>query len=265
MKRIIAFLAGLSLLALAGFASAEFIDNEDATIQGTASAQVTGLWSVDNARSGQPSTLWAQVKNTGSSALPSTAKVWFYVDGPSWSGTQWVGSKSVSGLWPGSTDWYSFEWLIPSGATAGTYTYWAQVWTDKSISYWSSAQTFSVSSGGTPGPTTLISPTGIITDNTPTYSWNSVSGSTWYYLWVNDSTGNKIKQWYTAVQAGCATGGTCSVTPGTALADGTGKWWVQTWNSNGYGLWSNEMVFTVDSSSSAIIIDHTCTDLNQIP
>ena len=211
----------------------------------SASAQILQIWPVDNATCGQTSTLWAEVKNTGSSALPSNAKVWFYVDGPNWSGTNWVGSASVSGLSAGSTDWYSFDWPIPSGATSGTYTYWAQVWTDKSISDWSSAQTFDVSCGGMPGPATLISPTGIITDNTPTYSWNAVSGSTWYYLWVNDSTGNKIKQWYTAAQAGCASGGTCSVTPATTLSYGAGQWWIQTWNSNGYGPWSDPLSLTL--------------------
>jgi hypothetical protein len=32
-------------------------------------------------------------------------------------------------------------------------------------------------------------------DNTPTYKWRAVTTSSWYYLWVNDSTGNKIKKW----------------------------------------------------------------------
>ena len=130
----------------------------------------------------------AQVQNSGSSALPSNGKVWFYVDGPSWSGAHWVGSASVADLSAGSTDWYSLDWLIPSGASAGTYTYWAQVWADTAISDWSSPQTFDVSCGGIPGAATLVAPTGTITDSTPAYSWNSVSGSTWYYLWVDDST-----------------------------------------------------------------------------
>ena len=209
------------------------------------SAQVTSLYPVNNAQCGQTSTLWAQVQNTGSSALPSNATGWFYVDGPGWSGTNWVGSASVSGLSTGSTDWYSFDWLIPSGASAGTYTYWAQVWADTAISDWSSPQTFDVLCGGIPGKATLVSPSGTITDSTPAYSWNSVSGSTWYYLWVDDSTGTKIKQWYSADQAGCASGGTCSVTSSTVLADGAGQWWVQTWNGSGYGPWSDAMSFTL--------------------
>ena len=97
---------------------------------------------------------------------------------------------------------------------------------------WSSARGFTVQ--GLPPAATLISPTGAITDNTPTYTWNAVAGSTWYYLWVNDSTGNKIQHWYTASAVGCSSGtGTCSVTPSTVLSPGSGTWWIQTYNSSG--------------------------------
>jgi hypothetical protein len=93
---------------------------------------------------------------------------------------------------------------------------------------------------------TLVSPWGSIGSNVPTYTWNAVFNSTWYCLWVDDHTGNRISQWYTAAQAGCSSGiGTCSVTPQTALATGTGKWWVQTWDANGSGPWSDVMIFNV--------------------
>ena len=51
---------------------------------------------------------------------------------------------------------------------------------------------------GPPGSATLISPAGSIATHTPTSQWNAVPSSTWYYLWVDDSTGNRIQQWYTA-------------------------------------------------------------------
>ena len=51
-----------------------------------------------------------------------------------------------------------------------------------------------------PGKVTLISPSGQIGATTPTYSWNADPSAIWYYLWVNDSTGNRITQWYTAAQ-----------------------------------------------------------------
>jgi len=99
-----------------------------------------------------------------------------------------------------------------------------------------------------PDKATLVSPAGTVASATPTYTWNAVFGSTWYYLWANDSSTNsgKVKAWYTATQAGCSSGsGTCSVTPSTALAAGTSQWWIQTWNDAGYGPWSDVMNFVV--------------------
>jgi len=188
---------------------------------GTPAATIVSLWPVSGATAGGTAKLWAQVKNTGSVTLPSSALVWFYVDGPSWSGSHWVGSAAVSGLTAGSTNWYSINWTIPTAV--GTYTYWAQVWTTIAISDWSTGQEFSVT-GGVPVAATLVSPSGTITTNTPTYVWNAVSNSTWYCLWGDDSTGNKIQKWYTASEVGCASGtGTCLVKPSTALASGTAQ------------------------------------------
>ena len=109
-------------------------------------ASVLSLWPVYNALCGITTTLWAQVKNTGASALPSSTSVWFWVDGPSWSGNHWVGSRSVAGLAANTTQWYSLEWTIPSDSRLGTYTYWAQVWRGSSapISAWKGPQTFTV-------------------------------------------------------------------------------------------------------------------------
>jgi hypothetical protein len=97
-----------------------------------------------------------------------------------------------------------------------------------------------------PGAATLVSPSGTITTHTPTYTWNAVSVATWYYLQVNDPSGVRILQWYTAAACGCASGtGTCSLTPTTVLASGAGRWWIQTNNSVGNGPWSAPMDFTV--------------------
>ena len=55
-----------------------------------------------------------------------------------------------------------------------------------------------------PGKATPVSPMGAVYDDTPTYKWNAVSDSTWYYLWVDDSSGTPIKKWYRATDASCA-------------------------------------------------------------
>jgi len=63
-----------------------------------------------------------------------------------------------------------------------------------------------------PGPATLISPKGVISDTTPTYTWFEVETSTWYRLWVDGPSGTVINQWYRAEDSNCA-GGVCAVTP----------------------------------------------------
>ncbi len=78
---------------------------------------------------------------------------------------------------------------------------------------------------------------------TPVYEWAAVQWSESYQLWVNDSSGNRIQQWYTAAQAGCASGGTCAAAPAVTLDAGTVDWWIQTRNSFGTGPWSAKSSF----------------------
>jgi hypothetical protein len=40
------------------------------------------------------------------------------------------------------------------------------------------------------------------------------------------------------------------VTNATTLPVGTNTWWVQTWNSAGYGPWSSGLTFTISTSGS---------------
>jgi hypothetical protein len=127
--------------------------------------------------------------------------------------------------------------------TAGDCQWWLKAKNTSGEGPWSSGMPFTIPA---PGAATLISPSGTITDTTPTYTWNAVPISTHYYLWVNDSTGNRIQQWYTAADCGCSSGtGTCSVTPSTVLNPGACSWWIQTYNNAGYGRWSSGMSFTV--------------------
>jgi hypothetical protein len=99
---------------------------------------------------------------------------------------------------------------------------------------------------GPPGAATLIMPTGSIATNTPTYTWNAVPGATCYNLSVNDSTGNRVRKWYTAEEVDCPIGiGTCSVTPATTLNPGAAQWWILTVNNSGTGPLSSPMSFTV--------------------
>jgi hypothetical protein len=127
----------------------------------------------------------------------------------------------------------------------GSGQWWVRTYNSAGYGDWSSGMSFSVGVSS-PGQATLLSPSGSITDTTPPYEWDAVAGATWYHLYVNDSTGNKINQWYSAMDLHCPRSpALCRVTLGTVLASGNGQWWVQTYNSAGSGDWSSGMLFTV--------------------
>src|SRR5207247_10976701 len=96
------------------------------------------------------------------------------------------------------------------------------------------------------GAPTPVPPARITATTTPSYARNAVASATLYLLWVDDSSGGRIRQWYTATQAGCAGGtGACSLTPSVELTPGAGQWWIVTANASGNGPWSARMAFTV--------------------
>lgn len=146
--------------------------------------------------------------------------------------------------------------VTPTTALAiGPAQWWIQTWNDSGYGPWSDGMAFTVSAAGPPDKATLVSPTGTVTTTTPTYTWNAVAESTRYLLYVNDSTNSngKIQAWYTSAGAGCASGtGTCAVTPTTALAQGSCRWWIQTYNAAGYGPWSDSLSFIVGSTGTEI-------------
>jgi bacillolysin len=182
--------------------------------------------------------------NSISTTIPTYT--WNEVNGATWY-YLWVNGPSGNVI----KTWYTSADANCNGTTcsvtpstnlsAGSHTWWIQTWNSAGYGPWSNGMTFTVSP---PGAATLVSPTGTTGDNTPTYTWNEVSGATWYYLWVDGPSGNVIKTWYSSAQANC-NGSTCSVTPSTILSNGAHTWWIQTWNSVGYGPWSNRMDFSV--------------------
>jgi uncharacterized protein YjiK len=138
--------------------------------------------------------------------------------------------------------------VTPAGVTltSGSYRWWIQTWNDTGYGLWSSAMNFSLEA---PGLAALVSPSGIILNPTPAYTWNTASAATWYYLWVSrvnedGSLTTVHTKWYDASLVCSA--GTCSVTPaGVTLTSGSYRWWIQTWNDAGYGPWSTRMDFSL--------------------
>jgi hypothetical protein len=114
---------------------------------------------------------------------------------------------------------------------------------------WSAKRAFSTAAHRYPGATTLVSPKGTISISLPTYTWNRLSSSTEYYLWINSSSGNIFKQWYPSTATLCP-GTTCSVKPDLPLEKGAYTWWIQTKNSTGEGLWSQALSMTVQATDT---------------
>jgi hypothetical protein len=174
---------------------------------------------------------------------------WYYlwVNGPSGNMIQQWYSAAQAGCGSGTGTCS----VTPTTTLAtGNHTWWIQTWNQYGYGSWSAGQSFTETPGSVPGAVTLIAPSGSTTNPPPYYWWYEDSCATWYYLWVNGPSGTAvIQQWYTAAQANC-NGTWCWVTNATTLPVGTNTWWVQTWNSAGYGPWSSGLTFTISTSGS---------------
>ncbi len=171
-------------------------------------------------------------------AVPGATFYYLWVNGPAGNVIkQWYTSAEAGCASDTSCD------VTPATTLAGgNHTWWIQTWNPGGTGPWSSGMSFATVPLGS---ATLVSPITGTTNGTPTFTWNAVPGSTWYYLWVNGPSGVVIQKWYTAAQAGCAGGGTCSVVSPITLSSGTQRWWIQTWNSAGVGPWSAGASFNV--------------------
>ena len=56
---------------------------------------------------------------------------------------------------------------------------------------WSDGVAFTAPVPIFPGKATLISPSGGVSTSMPTYLWNADPNATWYFLWVDDTTGKQ--------------------------------------------------------------------------
>jgi hypothetical protein len=137
----------------------------------------------------------------------------------------------------------------PLNLAYGSHRWWVQAWGNGVYGFWSNPRDFFQL---LPGRATLTSPSGTITTRTPTFRWSRVNGATWYQLWISTSGGSHVfSRWYTAAEVNCSSTSSaiCFRAP-VNLANGSYRFWVQTWNSYGYGPWSNPNSFTVSAVST---------------
>jgi hypothetical protein len=100
-------------------------------------------------------------------------------------------------------------------------------------------------SGATP-----ITPTGSIPTGSPTFSWNTIAGATWYYLGVGGASFNPVyfQQWYDASTICTPHPGTCTLANLVNLPVGAAVWKVQAWGPGGISVLSSERSFTVNAT-----------------
>ena len=136
------------------------------------------------------------------------------------------------------------EWL--QGATSATpnsnlavggYRYWVRTWGNDEYGDWSKPGEFTIQALK-PGLATLLGPSGVTNDRTPTLSWTTAKGATWYHLYVLNVTTGKVvfDQWLE---------GATTATPNSDLATGSYRLWVRTWGNDEYGDWTDEMRFEI--------------------
>jgi L-rhamnose mutarotase len=173
---------------------------------------------------------------------------YLYVSGP---------SNYVFTQWYRALDFCGASTCTVANATPnlaiGQYRWWVQTWNGTGYGPWSTGMDFTVPAPVPPAAATLVSPNGSITTINPTYTWNKVSGATWYYLYVSGPSNYVFAQWY-HTDAVCGVS-TCSVANATPnLAVGTHRWWVQTWSGAGYGPWSTGMDFTPTPPAATTLV-----------
>jgi hypothetical protein len=131
----------------------------------------------------------------------------------------------------------------------GNYTWSVRAWgpggyNNGDSSQWA-ADTFSVNAPAA-GVPTLIAPSGAISNPNPEFSWNSVTGGTWYHIWVEYNGSRIYHKWLSATELGCAGGGVCAKTePTINLNPAAYLWKVQAYTPAGVGGWSSTMGFTI--------------------
>ncbi len=137
---------------------------------------------------------------------------------------------------PTSTPYYTPE----SALSPGTYYWHVRASNSCGDGPWSSVWTITILP--IPSAPSLSSPSNgsTISDTTPTFMWDSVSGAISYTIQVDDNSG------FNSPEIDQTTSST-SYTPGSALPDGTYYWRAQASNACGTGSWATVWQFTVDT------------------
>jgi PKD repeat protein len=112
-----------------------------------------------------------------------------------------------------------------------------------------SCQTISVNAGAPQ----LVSPTATITDPSPTFEWNGPVATTRYRVYIRNTSGLVLDQWYEVGNSDVAcTGGNCTFSY-TLPLNSDYTWYVFGQGPFGYTLWSEAGNFTLEVPAPSVI------------
>jgi hypothetical protein len=100
-----------------------------------------------------------------------------------------------------------------------------------------------------PSALTLNNPTGTITTNAPTFTWQDNADVDYYHVYINSGASVIVNQWYAAERGAgkLCNAGQCSLTiAGTTFANGAYTWNVRAFAPAGVGAWATPKNFTVN-------------------
>jgi hypothetical protein len=126
--------------------------------------------------------------------------------------------------------------VVSPTLTGGAYSWWLQTYNSAGYGPWTAETKFSTDTQKLPVGAVLVSPKGTTAEHTQTYAWTKVPQATWYRVYVKGPNGLILDKWYQTLAA--CVGDACSVA-GPRLESGNFIWWVQTYNSAGYGPWKS--------------------------
>jgi Peptidase C10 family/Spi protease inhibitor/Carboxypeptidase regulatory-like domain/Bacterial Ig domain len=127
------------------------------------------------------------------------------------------------------------------GHTGGNYQWWVRGWSPDGLGPWSGMASYTMATVPPPGAVTLLTPTNNATVQMrqPEFTWTASSPeASWYYLYVVRNGSKYVDQWVEGV-----TNWVPSDLPGGSYA-----WAVLPWSEAGYGLWSTNFTFTIQTA-----------------
>jgi hypothetical protein len=130
------------------------------------------------------------------------------------------------------------------GHTGGNYQWWVRGWSLDGLGPWSGPASYTMPAVPLPGLVMLLTPTNNanVLVRQPTFAWTASSpAADWYYVYVARNGSKYVDQWVEGE-------GTTNWVPASGLQGGSYTWWVHPWNAVGYGQWSTNFSFTIQTA-----------------